>query len=272
MTARFGEQRLVRPDVGVGARLLYRAMGVADAAHYLHHRLLERALRSFPDFEPRRILDAGCGAGDHSFYLARRFPNARVLGVDIDARLIDRNIATARLLGLTNVQFERADLTQAEFDTHFDLIVSVDVLEHIPAQQKALKNLSNALNPDGRVFFHIPTLREKPVPFSKWLNAFHEWAEEEHVADELTADEFSARVRSAGIEVTSARRTFGYFTGELATSLVALPYADSTRNRVLQAMVAPICRMLVLADMLNLERTRYAVAIVGRANRKPGAT
>lgn len=267
MNARFGEQRLVRPDVGIAARLLFRGMGVADAPHYLHYRLLKRHLDSLGALAPRQILDAGCGAGDYSFYLARRFPDAQILGVDIDQALIERNISTARLLGLSNVRFENADLSAIQFSAEFDLIVSIDVLEHIPRQQDALSNLVDALSGRGRVFFHIPTVRERPVPFSKWLNAFHKWAEAEHVADELTAEEFRARVEEAGLEISSVERTFGYYAGELATSLTALPYADSPRNRVFQALLAPICRALVLADHLHVPQTRYAVAITGGSRR-----
>ncbi len=36
--ATFGEFRLVWEDVGSAARLPYRVMGLADRAHYLHHR------------------------------------------------------------------------------------------------------------------------------------------------------------------------------------------------------------------------------------------
>lgn len=267
MTARFGEQRLVRPEVGSAARLIYRVMGVADAPHYLHFRLLSRALQSFGELQPRKILDAGCGGGDYSFYLARRYPSASVLGVDIDRSLIERNTRTAKLMGLTNVQFECRDVSETQFGPEFDLIVSVDVLEHIPRQAAALANLVGALSPGGRFFFHIPTVRERPVPFSRRLTAFHEWAEGEHVADELTANEFERRVRGAGADIISVERTFGYLTGEMATSLTALAYADSIRNRIIQALLAPLCRLLVLADRFDPSRTRYAVAVTGRSKR-----
>src|SRR6267143_954674 len=91
----FGEQRLVRSDVGLAHRAAFRVLGVAAPAHYLHHRYLRRALVHL-DSAPRTILDAGCGSGDHSFYLARRFPQAQVLGIDIDGVLIARNRDVAR--------------------------------------------------------------------------------------------------------------------------------------------------------------------------------
>jgi len=256
----FGEQRLALKNVSAAERLLFQAMGVVDPAHYLHSRYFRRALAQWGDLHPRAILDAGCGRGDYSFYLARRFPKAQVYGVDIDDARVERNRRMAVELGLDNVSFRVADLVTAKFPTSFDLIVSIDVLEHIPEQENALRNLANQLTPEGRAFFHIPTLRERPVPLSRALAGFHQWAEREHVADERSADEFLALMQNTGYVVSRSRRTFGYYTGELATSLFNMPYENTRRNRVLQAMLSPICRVLALADALGLERTRYALA------------
>jgi SAM-dependent methyltransferase len=262
--ASFGELRLVRDDVGLAPRLLYRVMGVADPAHYLHHRYVMGGLRAAGPFAPTAILDAGCGRGDHSVWLARRFPQAQVLGIDIDAPRISANQEAAARLPLTNLRFEVGDLTRLELERAVDLVVSVDVLEHIVNQGLALRRLRDALRPGGVAVLHVPTRRERPVPFTDRLQAFHAWAEDEHVAEEATAAEFVARVHEAGFEVTTSFRTFGYWTGELATSLFALFYKDSPVNRVFQACLAPICRGLVLLDPVVPQATRYAVAVVAR--------
>lgn len=236
-------------------------LGVADPAHYLHSLLLRRTLDGWTGFAPKAILDAGCGRGDYSFYLARRYPDAQVVGVDVDRALIERNTDMAARLGIGNVRFMVADLVSARFDVPFDLVVSVDVLEHITEQERALLNLREHLAPGGRVFYHLPTIRERPVPFSSQLADFHAWAEGEHLAEDRTAEQFLEAMQRAGYAIGSARRTFGYFTGELATSLFALPYRNTPLNKVLQALLAPVCRVLALADTLELEETRYAVAV-----------
>jgi SAM-dependent methyltransferase len=258
--ASFGEQRLVPGVSGAAERMVYRAMGVADPAHWLHFRYLKGMLDTLP-FQPKRILDAGCERADFTYYLARRYPDARVLGVDIDRQFIERYLKVSPKMNLPNLEFELADLAAKKFADKFDLIVSIDVLEHIPDQAAALRNLREALAPGGRAFFHIPTVRERPVPFSSHLHAFHEWSEKEHVARDLTAAEFEEAVRNAGFTVLEARRTFGWWTGEMATSLFALPFRDSLRNRMFQAALALPCRLLAMADRLALEQPRFAVAI-----------
>ena len=101
--ARFGESRLVRPDLGIVEKTLFRVMGVLDPAHYLHHLGLRRALDGVPWLAPKRILDAGCGRGDHTMYLARRFPGAQVVGADINADLVRLGQGTATSLQRGNV-------------------------------------------------------------------------------------------------------------------------------------------------------------------------
>jgi 2-polyprenyl-3-methyl-5-hydroxy-6-metoxy-1,4-benzoquinol methylase len=272
MTApRFGEQRLIRPDIGRAHRTLYRLMGVGEPAHYLHHLYLKRALDTLGSgFQPMTILDAGCGSGDHTFYLARRYPLALVTGIDVDRELIERNRATANRLGLGNVTFKVASVEEP-ISGIFDLIVSIDVLEHLHHQEQALRNLHDALAPGGAAFFHIPTIRPRPVPFSRWLHDFHEWAHEEHVADDVTAEQFAAATRKAGFTTERIWRTFGYWTGELATSLFAIPYHNTPRNRVAQAALAPVCRVLALLDPYTGDAS-YAVGLLLRAETRHSRT
>ncbi len=256
--ARFGEQRLLR---GRLERQFFRVFGVPDPAHYLRHRYLARALRAFEP-RPRRILDAGSGRGDHTLWLARRYPLAEVLGLDIDEARVERSIAAASALGIGNVEFRHADLCDLNL-TGFDLVVSIDVLEHVPGQEDVLRRLRDALEPGGLAFYHIPCERPKPVLLSRYLQRFHDWAEEEHVEDDLAPEEFVERVTVCGLEVLEARRTFARWTGEAACSLFALPYANTPLNRVAQVALTPVCKVLAMSDTLG-GGARYALAVTAR--------
>jgi SAM-dependent methyltransferase len=187
--------------------------------------------------------------------------------VDINESLIQRNRENAQRLGLSNVEFQVADLASLSFPCCFDLVVSIDVLEHIRRQGETLAHLWVALKPGGLAFLHLPTVRDRPVPLSRWLTGSHAWAAKEHVAEARTAEDFVSTVRGAGFQILRTYRTFGYFTGMPATSLFALPYAATALNRAILGLLALPCRALAMADTLNMERTRYAVAVPVR---KPG--
>lgn len=261
---RFGAQRLVRDDQPGAARLLYRVLGVADPAHYLHYLYCRRALDRFGPAAPRTILDAGSERGDFTVYLAQRYPAARVDGFEIREDHLAKAAAGTGRLGVPNVRYRLGDLRAMEETAEYDLIVCIDVLEHIPEQDDVLRRLRRALRPGGLAFLHVPTRRTSRVPFSRWLGDFFRWSDDEHLAEERTGPQFTAAVATAGFEILDARPTFGYFAGELATALFNLPYRDTALNRVLQAAMSPICRLLVLADPWYPGRTRFAIGVTAR--------
>src|SRR6266567_6321347 len=53
-----------------------------------------------------RVLELGCAAGGNLIPMALAGPAARFVGIDLSARQIDDARATARELGLTNVDFQ----------------------------------------------------------------------------------------------------------------------------------------------------------------------
>src|SRR5215471_16981544 len=97
---RFGSSRLWRPDLGVLERTYFRLFGLADPAHYIRSEYFKRFASGLT---PSQILDVGCGAGDYCFYLAERFRNARILGIDGNAAIIERNLATCGRMKLDNL-------------------------------------------------------------------------------------------------------------------------------------------------------------------------
>jgi SAM-dependent methyltransferase len=72
---------------------------------------------------PKRALDLGTGTGGAAFAIARRFPEAEVIGVDLAKRMIEhaRGKLTDDLRG--RVRFEVADAARLPYaDVSFDLI------------------------------------------------------------------------------------------------------------------------------------------------------
>ncbi len=94
-------------------------------------------IRRFADLaavhlEPgRSMLDLGCGPGEITCELARRFPASRIVGVDHSATAIDRARRTAGERGLTNVTFETADLDAYEPADAVGLATMFDAFHHL---------------------------------------------------------------------------------------------------------------------------------------------
>lgn len=91
------------------------------------------------------ILDAGCGTGTLTRLLAQHGP---VLGVDASAVAIEH----ARKAGGTGVHYEAADLTTADLNGPYDLIVASEVLYYLVPEQRdaVIGNLTRALTSGGQ--------------------------------------------------------------------------------------------------------------------------
>lgn len=61
-------------------------------------------LEHLPTFEPRRVLDLGCGYGALGLPIAARFPNARFVLADRDTLAVEFSRRNAESNGLTNVE------------------------------------------------------------------------------------------------------------------------------------------------------------------------
>jgi ubiquinone/menaquinone biosynthesis C-methylase UbiE len=97
------------------------------------------------------VLDLGCGTGTLAVLIKQRYPQAHVVGLDIDPRVLEQAARKARGAGL------QLDFTQASGgalpypSAHFDRVVSSLMLHHLSREQKerALSEVWRVLKPDG---------------------------------------------------------------------------------------------------------------------------
>jgi ubiquinone/menaquinone biosynthesis C-methylase UbiE len=109
------------------------------------------------DFEPRRILDLGTGTGLAARVLARRFPEAEVLGVDLAPAMVEeaRRLLPEDLVG--QLAFETADATALPFaDAAFDLVVLLNMIPFF-------EELARITAPGGAILFAFSSGSATPI-------------------------------------------------------------------------------------------------------------
>ncbi len=116
---------------------------------YFIHAIDQMALR------PTTILDAGCGKGYFALYLARRFPAARVVAIDLGRAELQEAELIRCVAGIGNLVFVHGDIQGGLGVDTFDLIVSSEVLEYVPDEDRAMRHLREALRPDGILLLHL---------------------------------------------------------------------------------------------------------------------
>ncbi|MCV9961042.1 class I SAM-dependent methyltransferase [Pararhizobium sp. BT-229] len=128
------------------------------------------------------VLEVGCGTGRNLALIGRRFPQARLFGLDISAEMLVSAEAKLGRPGRTRTVLRVADATDfkpLEFgETGFDRIVISYALSMIPEWEKAIDAAIAALNPGGSL--HIADFGQQerlPRLFHRglqaWLKRFH---------------------------------------------------------------------------------------------------
>ncbi len=105
-----------------------------------------------PGWQPRRILDLGCGLGHNSVPLARAYPQSELIAVDLAAPMLRYGHARAAGMSVPNLTFMQANVEQLPFpDGHFDFIYSTMFLHETSYQalRRILREVSRLLARGG---------------------------------------------------------------------------------------------------------------------------
>lgn len=128
--------------------------------------------RTRPGWRPRRILDLGCGVGHNTVPLARAFPDAQVVAVDLAAPMLRYGHARSVGMGIDNIQFKQANAECLPFETQsFDFIYSTMFLHE--TSHAALRNIlgeASRLLAEGGIQIHLeqPPYRGM-TPFEQFM-------------------------------------------------------------------------------------------------------
>lgn len=191
-----------------------------------------------------RVLDAGSGGGGLALTIARMHPSLLVDGIELAPDKVTQCEAEARGRGLENLRFAIGDLTAIGRTSEYDLVYSVDVLEHVPDDQAAMRSIAAALRPGGIALIHVP--RAHPRRFFAALEDHHQ---DDHVRDGYDPEDLRARLTAAGLAEVAIDRTFGP-AGELAWELAQL-LRGSRPSRVRELALVAVAPFLALLCELD---------------------
>lgn len=111
-------------------------------------------------YDGQRVLDLGCGWGATSLFVAERFPASRI--VALSNSIGQRRFIEAEAIrrGLSNLSVITASVSEVEFETPFDRIVSIEMMEHVRNWPALLTRMRDWLMPEGLAFVHVFSHRE----------------------------------------------------------------------------------------------------------------
>ena len=148
-----------------------------------HHRSVIRANEVLAEMGniPRgaRIVDAGCGLGHSTLWLAEHF-NARVTGITIVPRQVNTMQKFIAKNGIKNVDFLEASYFDMPFeDNSIDVVWSIEAVCHAQDKSQFYKEAYRVLKPGGKLLIGENLRTARPLVQEKealLMEIFNSWA------------------------------------------------------------------------------------------------
>jgi len=157
-----------------------------------------------------RVLDLGCANGAHTVRAAARC--ASIFGCDYDPRQLRVARAEAARLGRANVHLFAWDITRRLpfADRHFDVVLFLDVIEHLHPRVAVLGEIHRVLKDDGRLLVSGPN---RDSSWRRRLRAagLFAYSDPDHKI-EYTRVEFTEELHAGGFTVSGGLRPVVYDT------------------------------------------------------------
>lgn len=128
---------------------------------------------------PERIIDIGCGPGNSTAVLKKRYPNAEIIGADNS-----ENMISAAKEKYPDIEFLLCDASKdlGNITEKFDIVFSNACIQWVPDHPKLLREMLSLLKEGGELAVQIPINYDEPihkiinetVRSEKWREVFSE--------------------------------------------------------------------------------------------------
>lgn len=224
--------------------LFFLLLGCPDAHARVRNAHVLNLVQRLPLPAKARVLEIGSGRGLALFWLARHHPDWTLIGIEIDSSMAGPSCIAARRGKWTNLSFVQDSATSLSEEKCYDLVLCVDVLEHIPDDVGLLQRIARALKPGSYFVVHVPRRRQ-----DQWrlLNVFKLHTVVDHVRNEYTEEELRQRLTDAGLYIREFQYTFGRW-GEISFELNMLAWQRWWLRNLLMLLTYPVAIPLGYID------------------------
>lgn len=168
---------------------------------------IQRALRvwSKDNSQPVQILDAGFGFGQYTYRMAKSLNYASIDAVDLKQEQVEDCDGFFKKMNLANVHFQTGDLTTFVNPEKYNLVLCVDVMEHIEEDVQVLTNYCNSLKSGGMLLISTPSDQGGSDVHDDGETSFIE----EHVRDGYGVEDMANKLKTAGFSRWEIQYSYG---------------------------------------------------------------
>jgi len=192
--------------------------------------------RCIKNLDGKVFIDAGCGNGAYSRFMAKKYPQSKIMAFDFEKKLVT---LAKELTNQKRINFFPHDLTKknAQLLNMADIVWSLDVLEHIKDYKNAIRNLASMVKKNGYLILHVPLINQR-----RWFRYFNHWTHETHEREGFQKKEIIGLLKN--FKIIKEVNTFGVlgsFIWELNIILFKI-------FPPLAVLLFPLLRLVMLLD------------------------
>jgi SAM-dependent methyltransferase len=186
--------------------LFYKTLDMMFLRSWYVRREL-KGLRKIFGNSPVNIYDAGCGYGQYTHFMSKNLSPCDIFSVDVKEEWITDCKKFFGLKKIKNVSFGVEDLTSISHNEKFDIIVCVDVMEHIHDDVTVFKNFYNALKKGGYVLINSPSIFGGSDVHEKGEESFIS----EHAREGYSREDLESKLHPLGFTTYKSIYTYGFW-------------------------------------------------------------
>jgi SAM-dependent methyltransferase len=171
--------------------------------------------------------------------MSRQFPDAEVLGIDFQKESVEACLHVKNKIRLQNVNFKKSSIENLSERNYFDLIICVDILEHIEDDLAALESLFSATLPGGILLLHVPSLYRRYPVWKKRIN----FDVPTHLRPGYLPEDIIFKVNEAGFTIRDWGFTYG-FLETLANNISYMITRARKDNKILYSIAFPALNLM----------------------------
>jgi trans-aconitate 2-methyltransferase len=111
---------------------------------------------------PAQVVDLGCGPGNSTELLARRYPAARIVGIDTSPAMLASARQRLAAVGQATAVFEQGDIAAWSPAAPVDLVFANAALQWVPDHQQLIPRLASTLAQGGVLAVQMPDNLDEP--------------------------------------------------------------------------------------------------------------
>ena len=184
----------------------YKLLDLFFLRSWYVRRELKKLRKTFGG-ETIEVYDAGTGFGQYSFFVNMKMQPARILSVDVKNDWIQDAKIFFNKIKAENIQFEVEDLLEISHENKFDLILCVDVMEHIAEDLRVFQNFYHALKPNGFLLINTPSVFGGSDVHSDKDESFIG----EHARVGYSKEELEYKLHPLGFKTYKCQYTYGFW-------------------------------------------------------------